>query len=396
MKTTIATIALAFISYSAQSQGFLKKLADASKPKEPAKAEKKAVEIPDIADEFKDEFGYSGKYFCSDTLWYEKDQFDQKRDMDFATALKWKFIREENGNVVNKLQRYYGERLMDAGYNFYLDEKSLEKSNMVIFKQDYASNGNFFLMQLDKDVFGLAKVDHHKNTIIEYIRTYAKDKSKFEVYDKETGAAKMQALMNEGKAKQLEAVKAKWMKNETYAKMVGKIGFLDNYRKVAYNQNEITEKPDVFVSAIELGKQSIYYRAYFAKPGSAICAGCELNTTFEIEGVKVSRIEQRKKASKWSNLIKQKFVSDDFFTGAPSIMSYSENIADYAFLYCLYQNKDKLKNGKALKLKVTITTNQEGIDKDILAEGTLTLNYKDENKDDVDKMLKWVEEVINQ
>ena len=396
MKTKLMTIAFFALTINvSNAQGFLNKLKEAAKPKEPVKNEKKAIQVADKADDFKDEFGYSGKYFSLDTLWNKKDQFTQEKDLDFALALKWKFVREESGNVVNRLQRYYGEELIDS-YQFTLDEKSLEKNNIVIFKQDYGSNGNFFLVMLEKDVFGLAKVDYYKNVIIEYINTYSKDQTKLATYDKETGAAKMQQILNKNKAGEIDALRAKWMKNDTYTKMVGKIGFMDDYHKVAYNQNDITEKPEAFITSVELGKQSIFYRAYFKTPSAALCAGCEVNTTYEIEGVKVSRIEQRKKSSKWSNYIKQKFVTDDFFTGAPSIVSFQENIADYAFLYCIYQNKDKFKEGKVVKIKVTITTNQEGVDKDVLAEGTLSLVYKNANKDGFDKMIKWIDDLLAQ
>lgn len=396
MKTKLMTIAFFALTINvSNAQGFLNKLKEAAKPKEPVKNEKKAIQVADKADDFKDEFGYSGKYFSLDTLWNKKDQFTQEKDLDFALALKWKFVREESGNVVNRLQRYYGEELIDS-YQFTLDEKSLEKNNIVIFKQDYGSNGNFFLVMLEKDVFGLAKVDYYKNVIIEYINTYSKDQTKLATYDKETGAAKMQQILNKNKAGEIDAIRAKWMKNDTYTKMVGKIGFMDDYHKVAYNQNDITEKPEAFMTSVELGKQSIFYRAYFKTPSAALCAGCEVNTTYEIEGVKVSRIEQRKKSSKWSNYIKQKFVTDDFFTGAPSIVSFQENIADYAFLYCIYQNKDKFKEGKVVKIKVTITTNQEGVDKDVLAEGTLSLVYKNANKDGFDKMIKWIDDLLAQ
>ena len=396
MKTKLITIAFFALTINvSNAQGFLNKLKEAAKPKEPVKNEKKAIQVADKADDFKDEFGYSGKYFSLDTLWNKKDQFTQEKDLDFALALKWKFVREESGNVVNRLQRYYGEELIDS-YQFTLDEKSLEKNNIVIFKQDYGSNGNFFLVMLEKDVFGLAKVDYYKNVIIEYINTYSKDQTKLATYDKETGAAKMQQILNKNKAGEIDALRAKWMKNDTYTKMVGKIGFMDDYHKVAYNQNDITEKPEAFMTSVELGKQSIFYRAYFKTPSASLCAGCEVNTTYEIEGVKVSRIEQRKKSSKWSNYIKQKFVTDDFFTGAPSIVSFQENIADYAFLYCIYQNKDKFKEGKVVKMKVTITTNQEGVDKDVLAEGTLSLVYKNANKDGFDKMIKWIDDLLAQ
>jgi hypothetical protein len=396
MKTKLMTIAFFALTINvSNAQGFLNKLKEAAKPKEPVKNEKKAIQVADKADDFKDEFGYSGKYFSLDTLWNQKDQFTQKKDLDFALAHKWKFVREESGNVVNRLQRYYGEELIDS-YQFTLDEKSLEKNNIVIFKQDYGSNGNFFLVMLEKDVFGLAKVDYYKNVIIEYLNTYSKDQTKLATYDKETGAAKMQQILNKNKAGEIDALRAKWMKNDTYTKMVGKIGFMDDYHKVAYNQNDITEKPEAFMTSVELGKQSIFYRAYFKTPSAALCAGCEVNTTYEIEGVKVSRIEQRKKSSKWSNYIKQKFVTDNFFTGAPSIVSFQENIADYAFLYCIYQNKDKFKEGKVVKMKVTITTNQEGVDKDVLAEGTLSLVYKNANKDGFDKMMKWIDDLLAQ
>jgi len=392
MKTKLITIALATLSLNAmQAQGFLGKLKDAAKPKEKAKAEApKPTQIPDKEGDFKDEFGYSGKYFSLDTLWSDDDGFRQKRDMDYALAIKLKFAREEGGNVVNKLERYYGDKIIDV---MKLDEKSFEKNNIVIFSVN-RYNKLFYLVQLEKDVFGLADFDYYKNTVVEYLNTYAKDQTKLAAYDKETGAAKMQQILNKNKAGELEAIKAKWMKNETYAKMVGKIGFIDNYTKVAYNRNDITEKPDVFMSAVELGKQSIFYRAYFKTPSSVLCSGCEVNTTYEIDGIKVSRVTQRKKSSKWSQNIKQRFVEDVYFTAAPTIVSFQENIADYAFLYCLYQNKDKLKEGKALKMKVTITTNQEGVDKDILAEGTLTLNYKAENKANVDKMMKWIDDLM--
>jgi hypothetical protein len=396
MKTKLMTIAFAALAINvSNAQGFLNKIKEAAKPKEPVKNEKKAIQIVDKTDDFKDVFGYSGKYFSLDTLWQYDDGFKQNRDMDYALALKWKFVHEESGNVVNKLERYYGDKIMDDGYTMKLDEKSFEKNNVVIFSVN-RSNKLFYLVQLEKDVYGLADFDYNKNVIKEYLNTYAKDQTKLAVYDKETGAAKMQQILNKNKAGELEAIKAKWMKNETYTKMVGKIGFMDNYTKVAYNRNEITEKPDAFMSSVELGKQSIFYRAYFKTPSSALCAGCEVNTTYEIDGVKVSRIEQRKKSSKWSNNIKQKFVTDDFFTGAPSIVSFQENIADYAFLYCLYQNKDKFKEGKIFKMKVTISTNQEGIDKDVLAEGTLTLVYKDANKAGIDKMIKWIDDFLAQ
>ena len=64
---------------------------------------------------------------------------------------------------------------------------------------------------LEKDVFGLAKVDYYKNVIIEYLNTYSKDQTKLATYDKETGAAKMQQILNKNKAGEIDALRAKWM-----------------------------------------------------------------------------------------------------------------------------------------------------------------------------------------
>lgn len=401
MKTKIAVIALVLLAApQVNAQKLLKKLSEASKPKEAPKTDKSPVLMADLEGDFKDEFGYSGKYFSLDTLWkrdsYGKVVKNANGRPQYAISQTWKFIREENGNIINKLQRYTGADLDDGSYYFNLNEKWLEKGNQVMFRRNYGSNGNFYLLQLEKDVYGYAKIDVDKNKVLEYLNTFAKDQSKLEAYDKEVGAAKMQQLMNAYKAKEIDILREKWMKNTTYAAMVGKMGFMDDYRKVAYNRSDITEKPDVFAASFEVGKQSIFYRAYYKNPGAAICPGCELNTVYEMEGFKISRVELRKKASKWSRMIKQKFVNDDFFSAAPILVSFSENIADYAFLYCIYQNKDKFSNGKSLKMKVTLTTNQDGVDKDVLAEGTLSLLYKNENKTGFDKMMKWVEDVINE
>ena len=400
MKIKLITLAFTALTVNAvQAQGLLGKLKDAAKPKESAKVDMTPILLPDMPGDYKDEFGYSGRYYTTDTAWhlnaYSELKKDEKGRKQYYATQTWKFVREESGQIVNKLYRYNGEitTSFDRGNIPSLDEKLQEKANLTVFSLNQY-NKLYYIVMLEKDVFGLAKVDYYKNTVLEYMHTYAKDKTKLDIYDKETGAAKMQQLMNDAKAKEFEKKREKWMKNATYAKMIGKIGFMDDYHKVAYNQGDITEKPEVFMSSVELGKQSIFYRAYYKTPGAALCSGCELNTTYEIDGIKVSRIEQRKKSSKWSNNIKQKFVSEDFFSAAPTIVSFQENIADYAFLYCLYQNKEKLKEGKSLKMKVTLTTNQDGIDKDVLAEGTITLNFKEVNRDGVDKMIKWIDDLL--
>lgn len=401
MKIKLVTLSLALMALgSMQAQGLLGKLKNAAKPKEAPKADKTPVRLADMPDNFKDEFGYSGTYYSLDTLWKVdindyKPVNDANGKKQYTMIQKWKFIREEGGNIVNKLQRFEGLEgcVYDRGYTYTLDEKALEKTEIVKFSKNWY-NSVIFLVMLEKDVYGEAKVDAYKGIVLEYKNTYAKDSTKLAIYDKETGAAKMQQVLNQSKLKAFDKQREKWMKNETYAKMVGKIGFIDNYTKVGYNTGDIKEKADVFMSSCEIGKSSIFYRAYYKTPGEALCSGCELNTTYEIDGVKVSRVVQRKKSSKWSNYIKQKFVTEDFFSAAPTMISYQENIMDYAFLYCIYQSKEKFTEGKALKVKVTITTNQDGVDKDILAEGTLTLVYKAANKDGFDKLIKNIDDLL--
>lgn len=401
MKIKLVTLSLALMSLNAmQAQGLLGKLKNATKPKEAPKVDKTPIRMADMPDNFKDEFGYSGAYYSLDTLWkvdinYFKPVTDANGKKQYTTIQKWKFIREEGGRIVNQLQRYEGTEgcVYDRGYSYTLDESALEKTNIVKFSKNWY-NSTIFLVMLEKDVYAEAKVDANKGIVLEYKNTYAKDSTKLAVYDKETGAAKMQQVLNQAKMKAYDKQREKWMKNATYTKMVGKIGFIDNFNKVGYNTGDISEKADVFMSSCEIGKSSIFYRAYYKTPGAALCSGCELNTTYEIDGIKVSRIEQRKKSAKWSNYIKQKFVTEDFFSAAPTLISYQENIRDYAFLYCIYQNKEKFTEGKAIKVKVTITTNQDGIDKDVLAEGTLTLVYKAANKDGFDQLIKNIDDLL--
>lgn len=381
----LATMALTLMACQADAQ-LLKSLIKGNKSQSSSgsssSSSKPAEPSVEFTDDAKDDFGYSGVYSMPD-----------------GKKTKFVFVREENGNVVNKI--YYSQKTNDpvhgGGTYGMLIEKYKEKFNMTVFKV-LNINDVFYLIQVEPDVFILSgKIDEYKlSNNKNGIAVYAKNAEKLKDYDDETAAAIFDKYLADIRTKNAEAEAAKWMRNETYAKMVGKIGFIDQYNKVAYNRSDITEKPEVFANSIELGRQSLFYRAYYKTPGGILCPGCELNTTYEIDGIKVSRIELRKTASKWSRMIKQKFVDNSFFSAAPTIVSFYENIADYAFLYCLYQNKDKFKDGKSLKMKVTLTTNQEGVDKDVLAEGTVSLLYKDANKAGFDKMIKWVEDVINE
>jgi len=175
--------------------------------------------------------------------------------------------------------------------------------------------------------------------------------------------------------------RVKLVQSDLNEKMNGKIGFVD----------DINEKDNVFISSNEIGSSSLFYRAYYETPGNVLCPNCELNTIYEINGLKISRVELRKFSSSFERNIKQKFVNDDFSSGTTILIDYEQNIMDYALLYCIYKNKEVFKNNKKIPLKVSITTNKNGIDKDVLAEGTITLIYKDENWKGFSKLLQTIE-----
>jgi acyl-CoA thioesterase FadM len=65
-------------------------------------------------------------------------------------------------------------------------------------------------------------------------------------------------------------------------------------------------------------------------------------------------------------------------------------------MYCIYQNKDKFADGKSFKLKVSIWSNRDGVDKDLMAEGTITLVYKNENKAKIDMAMQHMDNFLNE
>jgi Zn finger protein HypA/HybF involved in hydrogenase expression len=335
-----------------------------------------------LTDPPQDAFGYSGIFYTNK-----------------GYRVKFVFTQMENGTTVNKMAIYHkNDNTKLISDDLKLDEKSKEKFKLLRF--NYSENS---LIQIAPDMFALVTFTSESyrddaSKIEQIVFVAAKDEAKAKEIDDVTAKTLVEGELFKLQKEKADEEFKKLMENETFAKMVGKIGFIKRYSDVCYNcgRGKITEKTDVFVNSIELGKDNLYYRAYFKANPKILCPGCEMNTIYEIDGVKTSRVELRRSSAKWSNNIKKREIEDGFHTAAPTLISLSENIVDYAFLYCIYQNKAKFKDGANVKMKVTITTNQDGVDKDVVAEGTITLVYKDANKEGFKQLMDWVDELLNE
>jgi hypothetical protein len=154
---------------------------------------------------------------------------------------------------------------------------------------------------------------------------------------------------------------------------------------------------ETFISSFDLSKK-VYYRAYYDMPPNSLCpVGCDKNVIFELDGIKVSTLELRKSSAAWSSKLGSKDRPDsDFFSMCPTLYDGSTVFySNYAFMYLLYQNKAKFTGDRSFKLKVTITNNNAGIDKDVLASGQINFEYKSSHKDILNKIFELVEKVEN-
>lgn len=382
------------------AQGFLKKMADkanaGSKSKEETKKGPGLELFKPYPKDFNDDLGIGGNYLMSDTLWlnddigrktvYDEKKLNANNNYYYVTSVKIEFARENQDKVVNALNFYYHEKSTPA-YNITLDEKRKKTSNMLYFTGYHVS-----YIVLEPGV--IAKMGE-KN---EVVCVYAKDAAKLANYDKETALAKYQQLMMAGKKEELKAEKVKWAANDVYKKMVGKIGFVKHYGQTGAAYGKIDETMETFISSFDFDKKA-FYRAYFDMPPNTLCpSGCDQNIIYEMEGVKVSTLELRKSSAAWSNKLGSKRPPEDrFLSSCPTIFDYNPvSLSDYAFMYLIYKCKAKFTGDKSFKIKMTITNNNAGVDKDIVATGQINLEYKAAQKPTLDKIIELVDKVENQ
>ncbi|HLP11241.1 MAG TPA: hypothetical protein VK177_04855 [Flavobacteriales bacterium] len=328
--------------------------------------------------DFTDSKGISGTYFCSPAMPAGKDKLGRDVAQD---QFKWEYIHEESGKIVVKLNMYYNEE--GKFITMYMIEKYNENFNIKAFKSNQGE-----VLEIDTDVYAF-----YDNELKKVAQVFAKDRAKFDVYDIETATAKYDQKKSEIGKKESEKEAQKWMNNETYKALVGKVNFVDHYSKVSYNRTDlITEKADVYVTTWDMGKP-LYHRAYYKAPITATCGSdCEFNTVYEMEGIKTSRVELSKKSSKWSENFKKREANEFFFSPAWTLQD--DKVWDYAYIYCLYQNRSKFVDGKSYKMKVTFYSNRDGVDKDVMAEGTITLVYKKENKEKLDLIFQQMDNFL--
>lgn len=406
---TIASI-LATTALNTNAQGFLKKLADKANAGSNSKTEEKkapGVELmKPYPKDFTDDLGIGGTYYFKDTVWLNDDigrnvvyfekKLNQNKNYYYVTSTKIEFAREYQDKVVNAINLYFHEKSTPS-YAYTMDEKMKKTANVIYFSPNSGSSKEHFTV-LEPGVIVLTELTGSTVLDQKVLRVYAKDAAKLAAYDNETALAKFQQIMMAAKKEEMKAEKAKWAANDVYKKMVGKVGFVKHYNETGASYGKISETMETFISSFDLNKK-VYYRAYYDMPPKSLCpTGCDKNVIFEMEGVKVSLLELRKSSAAWSNKLGSKDrVDEDFFSMCPTMYNYNPvSYSNYAFMYLLYKCKAKFTSDKSFKVKVTITNNNAGVDKDILATGQINFEYKAADKPTLDAIFEEVGKVENQ
>ena len=402
MKKIAQFAIVALLSASASqinAQGFFKKLSDKANEGNKKVETKKGPGVEVIKPypkEFTDELGIGGTYFMSDTMWlhddisrkivYNEKKLNANNNYYYATTIKIEFAKENQDKVVNALN-FYSDEKSTPYYDVVMDEKRKKTTNTLYFTGYHVS-----YIVLEPGV--IVKMDEKDQVEL----VYAKDLAKLAAYDKETALAKFQQVMMAGKKEELKAEKAKWAANDVYKKMVGKIGFVKHYGQTGAAYGKIDETMETFISSFDFNKKA-YYRAYFDMPPRSLCPnGCDENIIYEMEGVKVSLLELRKSSAAWSNKLGSKEKPEEnFLSSCPTLFDYNPvSLSNYTFMYLIYKCKAKFTGDKSFKIKMTITNNNAGVDKDIVATGQINLEYKAADKPTLDKIIELVEKVENQ
>lgn len=404
-KSAILAGAMMLLAGTASAQGLLGGLLGGNKNKENTTEKKKTpVQVPLPSREFSDPTGVSGTYYIKDSLWFYQDgkvhdgyssyyMCDEKGNKYFSSIIKFHYVKELNDNLVNRLEVYFNEKEYGKFIDKYkLDEVFLKNTGLYSFADKRGSRKDAYI-QLTNGILVHVNFENDDYKGFNIDRVLAKDKNQLSEFDIETCTALLQKKLNEGKLKEAEAAKAKLMENEVYKQMKGKIGFVKHHGNTGALYGNISEKMDVFISSVEIGKP-VYYRAYYNDIPALKCADCKKNVIFEIEGNKISIAELRKKSSAWqSKLGNLDRADNDFFSMCPTLINKS--YSNYAVLYLLYQVRSKFADGKSFKCKVTITNYRDGVDVEELATGTINLVYKNEYSEEAKALMDMIEKMEN-
>ena len=379
MKKVRLILTVAFLSTAvvANSQTLKEKM-QAKLDKANAKMENASKGKPKYKSyDFEDPSGISGTYFVNVPV------------IERQNTIGFNFAKEKDGEIVNKLD-------VQMGGKSYGDRPNSMK---CVLKEKYKTKFdiNYFYM-VDKDIISLAN-NHDDFVYMEIapsvysftqngkvISVLAKDSSQFSDFDIETAQVVYDQNMSKINAAAAEKETAVWMKNEVYAKNVNKIVFAtEDYHlmKRGYGNKPPMVTGKDFKTVLDMAG-NMQYITFFEVPPSVKYPGQEVNIVYEMGGKKTDRVEYRSKSAAWGKMIKRLETSDfDYRQHSPRALRtynqyYSQFVQDYAFIQCLYMNKESFKEGQKYDLTVKMYTNRDGENGEIIAEGVVSLLYSKE------------------
>lgn len=325
--------------------------------------------------DWKDDTGISGTYFTNEQI------------INRQNTIGFKYTKEKGGSIVHDLYvelggRGYGDR--PNSITCKMKEKYLNKFG---FKYFYIVDKDAIHLANNRNVFSFLEIAPNVYAFAEESKVLcvaAKDSTNFADYDTETAQVLFDQNMAKVKADAMEKDNKVWMKNAVYANNIGKVVFAQEdaslMKRGGYSNRPPLVNGKGFTTVLDMGK-NMNFMGFFKYPPATMYAGQEINIVYEMNGLKTDRVELRGKSSAWNNRIKRletKEFEDRQHTPKPlrtyeaALRTY---IQDYAFIYLLYQQKDKFMIGKKYNLNVKIYVNRDGENGDLLAEGDVSLLY---------------------
>lgn len=333
----------------------------------------------------------------------------------------FKFIKEDGGKVVNQLY-YFEKKGSEPQVKLSLKESYYSKNQVKLFYFwiSASASGYVELIEVSSGVLAQITSDRSMNdgpVALDATRkvkdVYAKDKANLETWDIETAQAKVDMLIASLNTEAMEKETALWMKNDVYAKNVGKIVFADQHyhlMKQGYGNKPPMVTADNLKAELDMSR-NMNYMAFFKFPPKDKYPGQEINIEYAMEGQKTNRVELRKKSAAWSNMVKILETKEfGYRQHSPrALREYNtyagQYVQDYAFINLLYMNKDKLVVGKSYDLTVKMYAHRDGENGEVIAEGVVKLKYTpeahaifngDKNKPEVKSVWQQFEEFLDE
>jgi len=325
--------------------------------------------------DYKDATGISGTYFLTTPI-----------EEGYGT-IGLDFTKEKSGEVVNELKVVFGGRSYGdnrkSNISCVLKEKYKRKydiTHFTIYDTDaifLANRADYItLTEIGENVYAYAQ-----KGIVSSVA--AKDSSLFSEYDVETGQILYDQKMGIVNKAAMEKETAKWKKNEVYAKNINKIVFAtEDYHLM---KRGTTDKPPMvdgkaFKTELDMAG-GMHYITFFELPPAKAYSGQQINIEYEMNGKKTDRIECRNRTIPWGKMVpvietKKYGYRQHSPRELRAYNSYmSRYIQDYAFIQLLHMNKDKFKIGGKYPLTVRMYVNRDGVNGDLIGEGTVNLLY---------------------